>query len=70
VLPKTKGIETLMPMVRAHIEGCKSCQELARILELPSENMQLDPGQIDRLQKMILADLRPVRRLKMRVRPH
>jgi hypothetical protein len=63
VLPKTKGIETLTPLVRAHIEGCKSCQELARILELPSENMQLDPGQIDRLQKMILGDLRPVRRL-------
>jgi hypothetical protein len=53
----------LMPSVRAHIEECKSCQEFARILELPSADVQVDSSQIDRLQKMIVGDLRPVRPL-------
>jgi hypothetical protein len=59
----TGGTVNLMPSVRAHIQECKSCQEFARILELPSEDVQVDSNQIDRLQKMIVGDLRPVRAL-------
>jgi hypothetical protein len=59
----TRGTGNLMPSVRAHIEECKSCQEFARIVELPSADAQMDSSQIDRLQKMILGDLHPVRPL-------
>jgi hypothetical protein len=53
-----------MPSVRAHIDECKSCQQFGRIVELPSTDVQMDPSQIDRLQKMIVRDLRPVRPLR------
>lgn len=59
----TRETGNLMPSVRAHIEQCKRCQELARILELPSADAQMDSSQIDRLQKMIVGDLHPVRAL-------
>jgi hypothetical protein len=59
--PRRAG--TLTQSVRAHIEECKSCKELVRILELPSEEAQVDSGQIERLRKMIVEDLRPVRPL-------
>jgi hypothetical protein len=59
----TTGTGNLAPSVRAHIEECKSCQEFARIVELPSADAQMDSSQIDRLQKMIVGDLRPVRPL-------
>lgn len=59
----TRGAGNLMPSVRAHIEQCKTCQELARIVELPSADAQIDSSEIDRLQKMIVSDLRPVRPL-------
>ena len=59
----TTGTGKLMPSVRAHIEQCKSCQEFARIVELPSGDAQMDSRQINRLQKMIVGDLRPVRPL-------
>jgi hypothetical protein len=39
------------------------CQEFARIVELPSADAQMNSSQIDRLQKMIVGDLRPVRPL-------
>jgi hypothetical protein len=57
------GNGALMDPVRAHIDGCESCQEFARIVELPSAHAEMDPDQINRLQKMIVADLRPVRPL-------
>jgi hypothetical protein len=53
----------VMQSVRAHIEECKNCQEFARIVELPSADAEIDPGEIERLQKMIVGDLRPVRPL-------
>jgi hypothetical protein len=56
----TRATGNLVPSVRAHIEQCKSCQEFARIVELPSADAQMDSSQIDRLQKMIVGDLRPV----------
>ena len=59
----TRGTGNLMPSVRAHIEECKSCQEFARIVELASADAQIDSSQIDRLQKMIVGDLQPVRPL-------
>jgi hypothetical protein len=52
----TRAIGDLMPPVRAHIEECKSCQEFARIVELPSADAQMDASQIDRLQKMICSN--------------
>jgi hypothetical protein len=58
-----RGTGNLMPSVRAHIEECKSCQEFARIVELPSADAHVDSSQIDRLEKMIVSDLRPVRPL-------
>jgi hypothetical protein len=58
-----RGTGNLMPSVRAHIEECKSCQEFARIVELPSADAHVDSSQIDRLAKMIVSDLRPVRPL-------
>jgi hypothetical protein len=61
---KTREIRDVIPPVRAHIEKCKSCQEFARIVELPSADAQMDASQIDRLQKMIVGDLRPVRLLR------
>ena len=62
-ISNARGTGNLMPSVRAHIEQCKSCQEFARIVELPSTDTQMDANQIDRLQKVIVADLRPVRPL-------
>ena len=59
----TTGTGNLMPSVRAHIEQCESCQEFARIVELPPADAQMDSRQIDRLQEMIVGDLRPVRPL-------
>jgi hypothetical protein len=59
----TRGTGSLTPSVRAHIEECQSCQEFARIVELPSADARMDPGQVERLQKMIVGDLRPVRPL-------
>src|SRR5205085_11697944 len=63
VTSNTRGTGNLTASVRAHIEGCKSCQEFARIVELPSADAQIDSSQIDRLQKMIVGDLQPVRPL-------
>jgi hypothetical protein len=54
---------TVTQSVRAHIEACKGCQEFARIVDLPVPEAQVDSSQIDRLQKMIVGDLRPVRPL-------
>jgi hypothetical protein len=62
-MSNTRETGNLMPSVRAHLEECKSCQEFARIVELPSADAQMDSSQIDRLQKMIVNDLRPVRPL-------
>ncbi len=58
-----KGTNTLMQSVRAHIEECKSCQEFARTVEVHAGDPQMASGQIERLQKIILEDLRPVRPL-------
>jgi hypothetical protein len=60
----TRGTGSLTPSVRAHIEECQSCQEFARIVELPSADARMDPSQIDRLQKMIVGGLHPVRPLR------
>jgi hypothetical protein len=60
----TRGTGNVVASVLAHIEECKSCQEFARIVRLPSANAQLDSGQIDRLEDMISNDLRPVRPLR------
>jgi hypothetical protein len=62
-ISNTGGTDKVTQSVRAHIEECKNCREFARIVELPSSDAQIDPGQIDRLQKMIVGDLRPVRPL-------
>ncbi len=58
-----RGTNILTQSVRTHIEECKSCQESSRIVELPSNDPQMDPIQIERLQKIIVDDLRPVRQL-------
>jgi hypothetical protein len=60
----SNGASTLTQSVRAHVDECKSCQEFARIVELPSGDVQIDSSQIERLQKMIVDDLRPVRPLR------
>jgi hypothetical protein len=60
----TRGTGNVVQSVRAHLEECKNCQEFARIVELPSADAQIDPSQIDRLQKMIVGELRPVRQLR------
>lgn len=52
-----------MQSVLAHIKGCKRCQDLAWILELPTGDAQVESGQIKSLEKMIVDDLRPVRPL-------
>jgi len=59
----TKEGGRLGQSVRAHIEECKRCQEFARIAELPAAEVQMDSTQVERLQKTILARLRPVRPL-------
>jgi hypothetical protein len=59
----TRRATLLTPSVRAHIESCSGCQQLARISELPIKEVEMDAGQIDRLQKMIIKELRPVRQL-------
>jgi hypothetical protein len=58
-----RGTKMPMQSVRAHIEGCQSCQGLARLLKHPSGDAQMDPGQLERLQRMIVENLRPVRPL-------
>ncbi len=58
-----RGTRNLMPPVRAHLEECKNCREFARLVELPPADVQMNTNQIDRLQKMIVGDLRPVRPL-------
>lgn len=63
VTSNTRGTGNLMPSVREHIQECKSCQEFARVVELPSADAQVDSSQIDRLRKMIVDNLRPVRPL-------
>jgi hypothetical protein len=63
VVSSARGTDILVPSVRAHIEECKSCQEFARIVEFPSGDPQMDSSQIERLQEMIVEDLRPVRPL-------
>lgn len=62
-ISNTGGTDKETQSVRAHIEECKNCREFARIVELPSADRQIDPGEIERLQKMIVGDLRPVRPL-------
>ncbi len=52
-----------MPSVRVHLEGCKNCRDFARLVELPPAEVEMDKNQIDRLQKMIVGNLRPVRPL-------
>lgn len=59
-MSSSTGTDNMMQSVRVHIEDCKSCQEFARILELPSVDAQIESSQIDRLQNMIVGDLRPV----------
>jgi len=58
-----RGADVLMQSVRTHIEECKNCQDLARVLELPSEDVQMESSQIERLQKLVTSDLHPVRPL-------
>ena len=58
-----RGVGSLTQSVRAHVAECDSCQEFARIVELPLRDAQMDSGQIEHLQKMIVEDLRPVRPL-------
>jgi len=60
----TRGTGNVVAPVLAHIDECKSRQEFARIVRLPSANAQLDSSQIDCLEKMISNDLRPVRPLR------
>jgi len=62
-ISNTSRARLLTPSVRAHIESCSSCQQSARIAELPITEVQMNASQIDRLQKMIIEDMRPVRRL-------
>jgi hypothetical protein len=57
------GPEGLPPAVRAHIQVCRSCQAFASRVDLPTAQVEMDANQIEHLQKMIIADLRPVRRL-------
>jgi hypothetical protein len=53
----------LTPSVRAHIELCSSCQQFARIVELPIRELEVSSTQIEKLQKMMIENLHPVRRL-------
>jgi hypothetical protein len=57
------GTQILMPSVQAHIEECPACQQLARVLKLRSGEAQVDSDQLERLRKIIVDDLRPVRPL-------
>ena len=62
-ISNTSRARLLTPSVRAHIESCSNCQQSARIAELPIREVEMNASQIDRLRKMIIEDLRPVRRL-------
>ena len=63
VVSNTKGADSLMHSVQAHIEECKRCREFARIVEWPAADAHIDSSQIEGLQKTIVAGLRPVRPL-------
>lgn len=52
-----------MQPVLAHIKDCRHCQDIAWIVELPIGEAQVESDQIERLEKMIVDDLRPVRPL-------
>lgn len=55
-----RATNILTQPARAHIEECQSCQQVAGVLELLSGDVQMNSVQIERLQKMIVGDLRPV----------
>ena len=55
-----EAINILMQSARSHLEECPSCQDLARVLELPAGEVKVSPAQIERLQRAIVSDLRPV----------
>jgi hypothetical protein len=59
----TRERGSLTSAVRAHLEECQNCQALARLVEIPPAEVQMDTNQIERLQKMIVGDLRPIRPL-------
>lgn len=59
----TDAANMMQRPVREHIEDCADCQQLARVVELPLTATSLDEREIQRLQRMIASDLRPVRQL-------
>jgi hypothetical protein len=54
---------TLTESVQSHIRACKDCHDLARILELPSGDVQMNSLPIDAIRKIVVDELRPVRPL-------
>ena len=58
-----KEADVLMQSVRGHIEGCRSCRELVRAVEIPFGAPPVNSSQIERLQETIVDDLHPVRPL-------
>ena len=54
VVSSSRGTDILVPSIRADIEECKSYQEFAPVVQLPSGNPQMDSSQIERLQEMML----------------
>jgi hypothetical protein len=62
-MSSARETDILMHSVRGHIEGCQSCRELVRAVELSFGAPQANSSQIERLQDMIIGDLHPVRPL-------
>ena len=58
-----KEAEVAMQSVRGHIEGCRSCRELVRVVEIPFHAAQVSSIQIERLRDTIVDDLHPIRPL-------